>query len=92
MKLTNCINCGAPIKNGKCDYCGTEYDKKEKHIELILQEKDRIKLKIYGIEKEFYIGEVEVEPICYDTYRDITGTLVRTRQEEPKIKIELISY
>ena len=21
---TNCKNCGAPLKNGKCEYCGTE--------------------------------------------------------------------
>ena len=25
MSETNCKNCGAPIKHGKCDYCGTEY-------------------------------------------------------------------
>lgn len=23
--ITNCKNCGAIIKNGKCEYCGTEY-------------------------------------------------------------------
>ena len=22
---TNCKNCGAPLENGKCKYCGTEY-------------------------------------------------------------------
>lgn len=22
---TNCKNCGAALKNGKCEYCGTEY-------------------------------------------------------------------
>lgn len=25
MKQLNCRNCGAP-HNGKCDYCGTNYD------------------------------------------------------------------
>lgn len=25
MKMTNCKNCGAPITNGKCEYCGTIY-------------------------------------------------------------------
>lgn len=25
MQLTNCINCGAPLKDRKCPYCGTEY-------------------------------------------------------------------
>ena len=23
-KTTNCPNCGAPLHNGKCEYCGTE--------------------------------------------------------------------
>lgn len=23
--LTNCKNCGAPLKLNKCEYCGTEY-------------------------------------------------------------------
>ena len=22
---TNCKNCGAPLKDGRCKYCGTEY-------------------------------------------------------------------
>lgn len=22
---TNCNNCGAPLNNGKCEYCGTDY-------------------------------------------------------------------
>lgn len=25
MKITNCKNCGAPLKKSKCEYCGTEY-------------------------------------------------------------------
>lgn len=24
-KLHTCQQCGAPLKDGKCDYCGTEY-------------------------------------------------------------------
>lgn len=23
--MTNCKNCGAPLVNGKCEYCKTEY-------------------------------------------------------------------
>lgn len=23
--MTNCKNCGAPLVNGKCEYCRTEY-------------------------------------------------------------------
>lgn len=25
MRETNCKNCGAPLKSGKCEYCGTEH-------------------------------------------------------------------
>lgn len=24
-KVVNCKNCGAPLHNSKCEYCGTEY-------------------------------------------------------------------
>ena len=24
--MTNCINCGAVLKGGVCEYCGTEYE------------------------------------------------------------------
>lgn len=24
MSETNCKNCGAPLKGGRCEYCGTE--------------------------------------------------------------------
>ena len=27
MRPMNCKNCGAPLHNYKCDYCGTEYEK-----------------------------------------------------------------
>lgn len=25
IKKTNCPNCGAPIKGGRCEYCGTKF-------------------------------------------------------------------
>ena len=24
--MTNCPNCGAPLKDGKCEYCGTQVE------------------------------------------------------------------
>lgn len=27
--MTNCKNCGAPLVNGKCEYCETEYSRKD---------------------------------------------------------------
>ena len=32
---TNCPNCGAPLKSGKCEYCGTEKEQKPKTRLLI---------------------------------------------------------
>lgn len=32
--MDNCRNCGAPVINGKCQYCGTEYEYKEKPYRL----------------------------------------------------------
>ena len=26
LKYENCINCGAVVKQSKCEYCGTEYN------------------------------------------------------------------
>ena len=45
--MMNCPNCGAPLKNGKCEYCGTEQGKTVKssviitadHIELRCEER-----------------------------------------------------
>ena len=25
LNITNCKNCGAPLKSGKCEYCGSQY-------------------------------------------------------------------
>ena len=37
---TNCSNCGAPLADGKCKYCGTEYKKKEKEIKYFYMGKE----------------------------------------------------
>lgn len=29
---TNCSNCGAPLADGRCNYCGTEYRAKQKEL------------------------------------------------------------
>lgn len=31
--LTNCPNCGAPIEDGKCSYCGTKFLKPKEEAE-----------------------------------------------------------
>jgi hypothetical protein len=75
MLLTNCTNCGAPLKFkeqdygklAKCSYCDTEY-----HLDLLGRvEEYKVKLKIMGEVKEFYISQLEVDPFSFDnTYMD----------------------
>lgn len=72
---TNCINCGAPLNNNKCDYCGTKYTLDE--FGQINEYK--VKLNIMGQEKEFYISEIETHCIYSDAYRDINGKLARKK-------------
>lgn len=31
---TNCKNCGAPLVNGKCEYCRTEYSCRDEEVTL----------------------------------------------------------
>lgn len=37
---TNCINCGAPLTDGKCKYCGTEHIKKQKELKYFYRGKE----------------------------------------------------
>lgn len=44
--MTNCKNCGAPLKvvNGKCAYCGTDYHEPPHEIEFVYaHEKDTLR-------------------------------------------------
>jgi len=31
-QINKCPNCGANFKNGKCDYCGSKFEKEEPEI------------------------------------------------------------
>lgn len=87
--LTNCKNCGAPLKDMKCEYCGTEYD----YIPSIGSMERVIKININGVVRRFYIGKVEVEPIYYDIPRTIDGERHCTKIEhEPNIRLTMVSY
>ena len=85
MIRTNCINCGAPLKNGKCEYCGTEY-----HLDSLGQVKEyKVKVNIMGQEKDFYIGKIEKHSIFGDSHRDVSGNLI-TNKICDKLRLELI--
>lgn len=93
MLLTNCTNCGAPLnfkeqdygKLAKCSYCDTEY-----HLDLLGRvEEYKVKLKIMGEVKEFYISEIKVHPLYFDnTYIGADGRMANVINH--KIKVELI--
>ena len=67
MKQTNCPNCGAVLKNGKCEYCGTETQNMSKSdIGNYLnggykqyQNKEQIQSLIEKCEKSIESGEIE---------------------------------
>ena len=97
---TNCLNCGSPLhydetsygSTAKCEYCGTEY-----HIDKLGRvEEYKVKIKIQGKIVDFYIGEMRVEynPMLDTTpiYIDYKGRTQIVRNENPTIKLELISY
>lgn len=47
---TNCPNCGAPLKNGICEYCGTEVDPGAKRE--LQREMDRLNAELRRAELE----------------------------------------
>ena len=44
MYPTNCSNCGAPLHNGKCEYCGTEVFSVEKLLQINEEKLEELKL------------------------------------------------
>ena len=40
MNKTNCPNCGAPLADGKCEYCGTESREKKKELKYFYMGKE----------------------------------------------------
>lgn len=85
--ITNCKNCGAPLKDYKCEYCGSEYE----YIQEINDFKQVIKSYIGGRKRKFYIGCITCEPLYIEFTRfDYNKKYVSKVNEE--IKLELISY
>ena len=88
MRLTNCKNCGAPLKNYKCDYCGSEYE----YVHEISDFEQVITLFIGGRKRKFYISTVTREPVVYETTCCLDGTRTHVRSMNDNITLELISY
>ena len=74
--ITNCVNCGAPIKRDRkeCPYCETPYDVSGFNAEM---EKMFGELTIGGETCKVYLGSVEHHQLLGEPYRDIDGILHR---------------
>lgn len=86
--MINCKNCGAPLKNGQCEYCGSEYEfiPQINHFEQIF------KINIHGKIRKFYIETIESHPI-YSEFRLLDGSMCRTSiTSEPQLTLTMISY
>lgn len=70
----NCVNCGAPITNNKCEYCGAEYHKSNPLQGSFDEYQGEIT--IGGKNIRCYIGDMQAEHIySADTGRDRNGNL-----------------
>ena len=95
----NCDNCGAPLylnketNTCKCEYCDTEYYVKESYINGIVTNDvmgQIIRIKVFGVERQFYIGSITANSIDYcDTFRLLDGTQTCITRN-PKLEMELI--
>lgn len=86
--IKNCINCGAPVANRKCEYCGTEYNEK---FSTNMTDDFRGTLTFKGQTFDVYMSEVEVEYPDFGTVRDFEGRLL-TVASSPKRTFTLIEY
>jgi len=86
-KLINCKNCGAPLHNNKCEYCGSEYE----YVVELNDFQQVIELYIAGKKRKFYIEYVEQYPIYCDAYRTIDGSLFH-KSAGNVIKLSLVSH
>lgn len=75
--LTNCVNCGAPLAGGKCQYCGTEY-RGNSAIADFGKDDWTGTLSVGGKEYRVYIAKMVQEALDGHSSRDITtGELIR---------------
>lgn len=84
----NCVNCGAPIINGKCDYCGAEYHKSNPLQGSFDEYQGEIT--IGGKKMRCYIGDMQIERV-YDVSFNRNGDLSNGPVTR-KRKITLIEY
>ena len=75
--MTNCVNCGAPLKSGNytCPYCGTTYTNNK--VQAVFEQHDTIgEISIGGVSYKVYIAKVDFNNLV-DLHRDYSGRLIR---------------
>ena len=78
--MTNCINCGAPLHDGKCAYCGTEY-RDGKFVCDFERYDSEGTISFYGQKYQVYLSHVEGNIICPEIGRDMSGRLYRSNPQ-----------
>lgn len=76
--FTNCKNCGAPLRDGRCEYCGTEYKETDEFIEEIVFADDR---ELWRIKRGLGLSKLPVNPLesveTIQPISNIRGTVIR---------------
>lgn len=67
--MTNCKNCGAPLKKNKCEYCGTEYSMFNTENMYMTEEILNFSPNVYRDENGRIVREI-IKPIRKVTFID----------------------
>ncbi len=59
-KETNCRNCGAPVEENGCDYCGTGRKKKAPYVNHTLSKEDMLSLKGIMVHNPLNKSQIDV--------------------------------
>lgn len=86
-RITNCINCGAPLQGTKCGYCNTEY-----HLDDLGRLKDyhTVKLELFGKTMEFYINYITSTP-NYEQFELVGCGRKIVQMGPPIVELNLVS-
>ena len=57
--MMNCKNCGAPLRGGKCEYCGTEYEAAPRRGGVFLKDREAL---ARHLRDEWLYGKMEDPP------------------------------
>ena len=89
--MKNCPNCGAPIQNEICDYCGTVmYD--FSCIDISSPCYVRVKHNGKVLQAKMYVGDISVIPHTTEILaRNLSGNLISHTDKQVQLYMKLIS-